>query len=268
MRVGSGLVTLALPETLIAPLAGPLAEATFLPLPAEDSGDAGRVAAERVLGALDRYAALLVGPGLGRGERARVLLERLLFGGADGSPFAGRAVVDADGLNWLADQPGWETQLSRASLVLTPHPGELSRLTGRPREAIQAKPWEAAREAAERFGQVVVLKQSHPVVAAPGHPLIVAPQSEPALASAGTGDTLAGTIAGFLAQGLPPREAATAGLYVASTAAERAVARRGTLGLLAGDIVEELPAAAAWFYDPHWRKEEGGWRSTWTWPAS
>src|SRR5690606_18118920 len=122
--------------------------------------------------------------------------------------FDGNAVIDADGLNWLAKHPDWPERLRHASVILTPHPGELSRLLDTDVSTILDDPWGQTREAARRFGQIVVLKLGHSVVATPEGQLIVAPQALPSVATAGTGDVLAGTIAGLLAQGMSPVEAA------------------------------------------------------------
>ncbi|HET7037645.1 MAG TPA: NAD(P)H-hydrate dehydratase, partial [Thermomicrobiaceae bacterium] len=268
MRAGAGLVTLAVPRSLVEPIATGLPEATFVPLPEDDAG----ARAEAVRAAMPRYRALLIGPGLGRSPATTEFLARLFgFGAgalAGSAAFDARAVVDADGLNWLADHPEWPERLAGAELVLTPHPGEMARLSGRPLAEIEADPWRAARAAAERFGQVVVLKLAHAVVAAPGRRLVLAPQSEPALASAGTGDVLAGVIAGLLAQGLDPWQAAVTGVMLGAAAAERAVARTGTLGLIAGDVIAELAPALRRLYDPRWRGEEDAWLSTWMWTES
>ncbi len=267
-RAGAGLVCLAVPRSLVAPISTQLREATFLPLPDAEFGGAGDRMAKLVRDRLPSYAALLIGPGLGSDEPVPEFLSSLFglrvssnsigFGSepipaaSSGERFNGRAVVDADGLNWLATQDGWEASLTDAELVLTPHPGELSRLTGQDVETIIADPWKAANDAAERFQQVVVLKHAYPVVAAPGRPTAVGPESEPALASAGTGDVLAGIIAGLLAQGLAPYDAAVAGVFVGSRAATLAVSQVGTLSLMAGDVIAAIPEALSALYDKTW----------------
>jgi ADP-dependent NAD(P)H-hydrate dehydratase / NAD(P)H-hydrate epimerase len=166
--------------------------------------------------------------------------------------FEQRAVIDADGLNWLATRPDWPSHLRQSQLVLTPHPGELSRLLGVSVDEIVADPWSSAREAAARFGQVVVLKHAHAVAAAPDGRLAVSPQAQPALASAGTGDVLGGIIAGLLAQGVAPFDAAWSGLYIGSLATELAVRRIGTVSLVASDVIAALPQAMMSLYDSHW----------------
>jgi NAD(P)H-hydrate epimerase len=265
-RAGAGLVCLAVPRSLVPSIASALPEATFLPLPEADFGGAGSRMAEVVRHAMPRYRALLVGPGLGSEYPVDDFLTHL-FGldgarsaiGFDSSQtpvapdrFDGLAVVDADGLNWLARRDGWAEQLGDARLVLTPHPGELSRLTGQSTDEIVADPWTTARAAARRFRQVVVLKTGHTAVADPDGRLVLGPQVQPSLASAGTGDVLAGTIAGLLAQGMEPFDAAASGVFVAGEAAEEATARHGTLGLVAPDIIHALPTALKALYDPTW----------------
>lgn len=270
-RVGAGLVTLAVPRSLIAPIATALPEVTFLPLPEGEIGGAGARMARMIHEQIDRYQALVVGPGLGQDSpvdeflnalfRVRTVAAGIGFGAStvaeEAQEFRAQAVLDADALNWLAKQSEWPDRLRSAQLVLTPHPGELSRLLDTEVDEIVADPWSAAREAAERFGQVVVLKHGHTVVASPDGTLLVAPQALAALASAGTGDVLAGMIGGLMAQGVPPREAAAAGVYLGGEAAILAMERVGTLGLVASDLIDALPRALAALYDARWGRTGG-----------
>ena len=265
-RAGAGMVCLAVPRSLVAPIASAVREVTFLPLPDAEFGGAGDRMAKLVKDRLPEFAAMLIGPGLGQDDPVPEFLSRLFglqptsssigFGSLRAQPssesFTGRAVVDADGLNWLAKQDRWQDSVRDAELVLTPHPGELARLTGKSTEEIIANPWDAARAAAEMFQQVVVLKQAFPVVAAPGKTLLLGPTCQPALASAGTGDVLAGIIAGLLAQGLSALDAAVAGVFIGSMAADLAVSRVGTLSLVAGDVIEALPQSIRALYDRNW----------------
>jgi hydroxyethylthiazole kinase-like uncharacterized protein yjeF len=151
-------------------------------------------------------------------------------------------VVDADGLNALAETPQW-WERTEARLVLTPHPGELARLRATTVEAIQADRVTAAREAAAAWGQTVVLKGAFTVVASADGRATILPFANPALASAGTGDVLAGAIAGFLAQGLPPESAAVVGAYVHGLAGELVREAIGDAGALATDLLPLLPEA-------------------------
>jgi hydroxyethylthiazole kinase-like uncharacterized protein yjeF len=271
MRAGAGLVSLAVPRSLIGPIAAALPEVTFVPLPESEFGTAGARIANLVRDAVGSYQALLMGPGLGRDSMVGEFLAN--FFGVRGAGvsigfgalppesngpkehFEGRGVIDADGLYWLASQPDWWKSLSQSELVLTPHPGELARLLGRETGAILADPWGAAREAAERFQQVVVLKYGHTAVASPDGALVVAPQVLPSLATAGTGDVLAGVIASLMAQGMAPREAAIASVYIGNATALLAEFTVGTLGLVASDLIQMLPYAMQELYDARWSHE-------------
>ena len=237
-RAGAGLVTVAVPRSLQASVAAAAPEPTYIPLPESDYGEPGPGAAELVLEALPDYDALLVGCGLGQSEGAARLLERLLFSGAALPP----TVVDADGLNFLARTPGWWERMGRDA-VLTPHPGEMGRLSGEAVAALQRDRTGSAVEAARRWGKTVVLKGAHTVVAAPDGAVMLSPFANPALASAGTGDVLAGAVAGLLAQGLDLRTSAALGVYLHGAAAELVSDDLGDAGLLASDLLSALPRA-------------------------
>jgi NAD(P)H-hydrate epimerase len=150
-------------------------------------------------------------------------------------------VIDADGLNWLAKEPEWWRHLPDDA-ILTPHPGEMARLTGLSVEEIQQDRTGIARKMAAEWRKVVVLKGAYTVVAG-GDSLAVSPFANPALASAGTGDVLAGAIAGLLAQGINACDAAVAGVYLHGLAGEMVAGRLGEAGVLASDLLPELPLA-------------------------
>jgi len=148
--------------------------------------------------------------------------------------------VDADGLNALARTPGWWREL-KTPAVVTPHPGAMSRLSGRPIAEIQADRLGCAVDCAREWGKTVVLKGAHTVAAAPDGRAYLSPFANPALASGGTGDVLAGAVAGFLAQGLSPLDAAVCGVYVHAAAGEDARREMGDAGHVAGDLLPLLP---------------------------
>lgn len=245
LRAGAGLVTLAVPRGAVAPLAARAPEATFLPLDANAEGDIVRDSAATLGGELHRFSAMQLGNGLGQSPPVAAFLAALLLGSSTRRPASTGVplVIDADGLNWLATIPEWWRHFRTGRLVLTPHPGEMARLWGVDVKEVTADPWRIARNAAARWEQVVVLKGGHTVVATPGGALWVSEQANPALATAGTGDTLAGTIAGFAAQGLDPEDAAILGLYVGGRAAELASAAVGVLPLVASDLPRAIGAA-------------------------
>ncbi len=153
-------------------------------------------------------------------------------------------VVDADALNALAQIADWHKHLP-ANSILTPHPGEMARLCGLSTKEVQARRWDLAREKAREWGQIVLLKGAHTVIAAPDGRLAVLPFANPALATAGSGDVLAGAIVGLLAQGLPPFEAAVCGAFLHGLAGEYARAETGDAGVVAGDLITYLPRVLA-----------------------
>ena len=258
-RVGTGLVTLALAGPLHPVIATKLTEATYLILPHElgvIAPGAIRVLAER----MGDYDALLLGPGLTQEAPTVEFVRRFLSLRGAGRPgrIGFRAieepeerlqlpplVIDADGLNILAQTEGWAARLPQGA-ILTPHPGELSRLTGRSVAEINDRRIETAREFAREWNQVVVLKGAFTVVASPEGRTIVQPFANPGLASGGTGDVLAGAIVGLRAQGLGPFEAAVVGAYLHGLAGQLAREELGDAGMVAGDLVPRLPLAIRW----------------------
>lgn len=257
-RAGAGLVTLALPAAIHTAVAARLTEATYLLLPHElgvIAGTAAQVLAERV----DEYDALLLGPGLGRERETasfvRAILNcegqgrrRLGFSSTKDEETAPSAlpplVIDADGLNSLADIEDWPKLLAAGS-ILTPHPGEMARLMACAVGDVQADRIAAAQSQAAAWGHVVVLKGAHTVVAAPDGQTAIEPFANPGLATAGTGDVLAGTIVALRAQGLGAFEAAAAGAYLHGLAGELACRELGAAGMVAGDVLRRLPQAWA-----------------------
>ena len=176
-----------------------------------------------------RADVLAVGPGLGRSDWSRALFEAVLE-----HPKA--LVLDADALNLLAGSPR-----RRDDWILTPHPGEVARLLGCDAATVQADRPAAVRALREKFGGVVVLKGPGTLIH-DGHLLLVTDTGNPGMASGGMGDVLTGVIAGLLAQGLPPLEAAAAGAWLHGAAADRAAGQGGERGLLARDLMPHLRA--------------------------
>ena len=231
-RVGPGLVTLASPQSIYPILASKLTEVIHLPLPDDQDGRFHPDAAQIVRQNLHQYSSLLVGCGFGLSEGLVQFLETLLF--AKSRPTL-PVVVDADGLNSISKIENWWRDL-QCPAVLTPHPGEMATLTGVSTADIQARRIETAQEWAKRWNKVVTLKGAYTVIATPEGTCRISPFANPALASGGTGDVLTGIIAGLLAQGLSPEDAACCGVYLHGAAAEM-----GDAGTLAGDLLPVLP---------------------------
>jgi len=263
-RVGAGLVTLAVPHAIYPAVTAKLTEPTFIPL-ADDLGAIVPRALQVINERLPSYQAMLVGPGLGRepvtGEFLSILLsgrppsgQVLGFRGGQGAsplfapPRLPPLVVDADALFLLSACERWWERLPPSS-VLTPHPGEMAHLLGADVQAVQADRMSVAADAAARWGVTVVLKGAYTVVASPDGPVTVIPYANPALATAGTGDVLAGAIVGLLAQGLSGYDAARVGAYIHALAGEMAGRDIGRAGALASDLLPRLPLAIATLRD-------------------
>jgi ADP-dependent NAD(P)H-hydrate dehydratase / NAD(P)H-hydrate epimerase len=238
-RIGAGLVTVACPQSIYAIVAAGLDESTYLPLPDKEGGISEKAVVD-VLSVLDGFDVMLIGPGLGGRSRTQEFVRSLLFSLKEGTPAV--TVVDADALNILGGVPGWAARVN-VPLVLTPHPGELRRLTGKSVAEIQSDRLAAAVQNAVAWRQTVVLKGAHTVVATDGGRAAVSPFANPALATAGTGDVLSGAIAGLLAQGLDRFAAASCGVYLHAMAGERVRDEIGDAGLQASDLLLELPRA-------------------------
>ena len=153
-------------------------------------------------------------------------------------------VIDADALNTLARSHAWHESLTTRA-VLTPHPGEMARLSHSSAAEVQSRRIDVTRESAAAWGQTVVLKGSQTIIAEPGGKTLISPFANPALATAGTGDVLAGAIAGLLAQGVEPFEASGLGVYLHAAAAELYAAEYGPSGLLASEVAAGVARAAA-----------------------
>jgi NAD(P)H-hydrate epimerase len=239
-RVGAGLVTGAVPQSIWPILAGRLAEPTWLPLQEEAApptapGSPAPSAGAAVAAGARGYSALVLGCGIGSDQGSRGFVEELLR-----HPLP-PTLIDADGLNCLAGLTEWPARLP-ADCVLTPHPAEMARLCRLEVGDIVAQRWALAREMAAVWGCVVLLKGPYTVVAHPVGWLGVLPVATPALATAGSGDVLAGAIGGLLAQGLDPWAAACTGAWLhgeAGLACEREI---GTAGVIASDLLARLPA--------------------------
>ena len=266
-RAGAGIVHLATGRSVTVSIAAAIPEVAHVPLPDTDAPGAARRVVELIDEKLARSAAVVIGPGIGTDEAADALLAALfgLGGKAErarasiGFSSSGngattptesapaplfaledvRVVIDADALNWLAKQPEWWSSVPRGRAILTPHPGELSRLLEESVESITADPLAHVAEAAARWGQTVVLKYGYSA-AADGKRTVVAVDAPVSLATAGSGDVLAGTIAAFAAQGLAPLDAVGLALYVGPRAARRLEDTLGTLGLLASDLPDAI----------------------------
>jgi NAD(P)H-hydrate epimerase len=232
LRGGAGLVTIFCAESLWSLYASGLPEAMAEPLPEVD-GAIAEAAATGAIRTLRGFDAAVVGPGLGTAPGTAAFVEELLAGTRI------PVVADADALNAFRGRP--ERLRRRAPLVVTPHPGEAGRLLSLPSRRVQADRLAAVRSLARRTGAVAVLKGAHTLVADRAGRVLANPTGTPLLATAGSGDVLAGLVGALLAGGLSPEDAATCGVWLHGAAAEALEPRLGDAGLLAHEIADEIP---------------------------
>ncbi len=227
-RADAGYVTVVVPRSLLPPVELRLLEAVKRPAPEDENGHLTVEALKLVAELEPRAQALALGSGIGRSQGTREFVRELL------KRTTLPAVVDADALFELT--PGkW-----RSPVVLTPHAGELARLLGKESAWVNAHRLATARECAERFSAVTLLKGADTIVASPAGGVLVCEEGTPALATAGSGDVLTGVIASFLAKGLAPERAAAAAAIAHGRAAQLIEPQ---FGVVAGDVARMLPSA-------------------------
>lgn len=234
MRAGAGLVTLGVPRGLNPAIEPQAIEAMTALLPESATGALDESAFDTISNLWHNKACMAIGPGLGT-ESTTV---NLVLNIVETCPIP--MVIDADGLNCLAENPG-TLKRSRASVIITPHSGEMARLTHQTPADIQTDRIAAARNFAQSFGVIVVLKGAGTVVATPDGRAAINPTGNPGMASGGMGDVLTGMIAGLVAQGYEPAEAAQIGVFLHGAAADTLARDRGPIGFLATDLMASLP---------------------------
>jgi hydroxyethylthiazole kinase-like uncharacterized protein yjeF len=236
VRAGAGLVTLGIPRSLNPLLETMITEAMTVGLAETPQGSLDQSAFDVVSTLLDGKRCLAVGPGLGTAQSTGHLLGRLI----EECPLP--MVVDADGLNLIAAQPAMLLK-RQAPMVLTPHPGEMARLSGRSTGEIQSDRIGHARAFAEKHQLHLVLKGASTIVAQPDGEVFVNPTGNPGMATGGMGDVLTGLIAGLIAQGMEVGAAARAGVFLHGSAADRLALKKAPVGYLATEVMDEIPEA-------------------------
>ncbi len=234
MRVGSGLVTLAAPRSLNGIFAGSLVEVMTDPLKDNSNEESEPLSDHEWRRLLDKKSALLFGPGIGVKDSARTALRWLL------KNLELPWVIDADGLSILAEEAG-RLRFAKTPPVLTPHPGEMARLTGADTAAINRDRIGVARSFARDHRCHVVLKGARTLIATSDGRVFINPTGNPGMASGGMGDVLSGILAGLLTQGLEIADALKLGVFLHGFVADQAASARGEIGLIASDVIDGLP---------------------------
>lgn len=235
LRVGAGLVSLCAGRALNAIFESALYEAMTIPVAGGDDGAPSSNDLQLILAAMEGKQAAVVGPGLGTTDETAELVRRIY----QQAEIA--LLVDADAINILAADKNSLARTAQAGRILTPHPGEMARLTGKTSRFIQQNRLEVAREYARQHNVYLVLKGAGTIIAAPDGTLAVNPAGNPGMAAGGMGDVLSGIIGGLLVQGLEPWKACCLGVYMHGLAADR-LAQKAPCGYLASEVAERVPS--------------------------
>jgi NAD(P)H-hydrate epimerase len=236
VRSGAGLVSVAAPNGLVPIIQSQIAEAMCIPSAESIEATLGMGAEEELVKAAAPMSACAIGPGLSTHhetvQSVRNLAQRLTI----------PMVIDADGLNAFAGHTELFKRI-KAPVILTPHPGEMGRLIGKPTVDVQKDRINIAAAFADAHKVILVLKGAHTIVALPGGGIYVNTTGNPGMASGGTGDVLTGMIGSLLAQGYSAADAACLGVYLHGMAGDMAAGEKGEAGMIAGDVIEKIPEA-------------------------
>jgi NAD(P)H-hydrate epimerase len=233
-RVGAGLVTLGIPESLHSIMEGKLTEVMTEPLAEGEPGFLGMESFKKIRALSEGKKVIALGPGISTREGAVKLVTKVV------EDITIPLVIDADAINALSGNLE-VLRRRRTPLVLTPHPGEMARLTGTNTQAIQKDRVTIARDFATRYGCYLVLKGARTIIAEPGGGVFINPTGNAGMASGGMGDILTGMITGFIAQGYEVLTSAQLAVFLHGMLGDLVAAESGPVGLLASDLLSEIP---------------------------
>src|SRR4029079_1407641 len=237
LRTGAGLVTVGVPASVNDTLEAKLLEAMTMPLPETKARTLGRAGFDRILAFIRARTAIAIGMGLSTHPETVEVVQSLM------KHIDRPSVLDADALNALASRASLLTEC-KIPPILTPHPGEMARLeVDATAQSVNADRLGTARRFARERGVFLVLKGARSVIARPDGLLMICPTGNPGMATAGTGDVLTGMLVSLLAQGVPSWKAACAATYLHGAAGDLAADRMGLAGMIAGDLIEQIPYA-------------------------
>jgi NAD(P)H-hydrate epimerase len=235
LRAGAGLVTLAVPASLNDIFEIKTTEVMTEPIPDAKTRSFDEKSVEAGLAAMQDKDVIAIGPGMGLHNGVDEFFKKIVL--ASTVPI----VIDADGLNSLATQIDI-LKKAQAPVILTPHPGEMSRLSGLDASEIQWDRVGTAKRFAQEWNVILVLKGAHTVIASPSGEAFINLTGNSGMASAGMGDALTGIITGLLSQGYEPFNAAALGAYIHGKAGDLALKEMGGIGIIATDLIRKIPA--------------------------
>ena len=235
LKSGAGLVYLGIPKSLSSVVESKLIEVIAVPLPETKQGTVAVEAFKKLKNIADGCDFLLIGPGLSRNNSTQELVRKLVL--SVKKPI----LLDADGLNAFESKVRLLKKRKTKSLILTPHPGEFSRLLKKSVQEIEKNREKFTREFAEKFNLILVLKGYRTIVVSSEGSMYINDSGNPGIATAGSGDVLSGVIAGLRVQGLSDFEAASLGVYIHGRAGDIAANTKSEISLIASDILKSLP---------------------------
>ncbi|OQY00664.1 MAG: bifunctional ADP-dependent NAD(P)H-hydrate dehydratase/NAD(P)H-hydrate epimerase [Desulfobacteraceae bacterium 4572_130] len=236
MACGAGLVTLGIPKSLNSTLEPQVIETMTLPLPEEKKGYLSDIAFNKIQKFIIKKNVLALGPGLGTEKSTKKLVQKLI------ENIEIPIIIDADALNLIAGKPEI-LKKRKAPVILTPHPGEMARLSNKSIKQIQENRTESAREFAAKFNVIVVLKGAQTIIALPDNKIFICTWGNSGMASGGMGDVLTGIIASLIAQNFSCLNAAIAGVYIHGMCGDILAKTIGSFGFLASDMINTIPRA-------------------------
>jgi len=237
LRAGAGLVYLGVPYDLVPVMEVKLTEVIMVSLPQTRDVTLSLKVFSNIKGFVDKIDYLVIGPGLSQNRATRKLIQKIVL------EIDKPVLLDADGINAFSNCVNFFKKRRTNSLILTPHPGEFSRLLKLPVSEIKEKREKLAKDFACKFNLTLILKGYNTIVASPDGKCYINTTGNPGMATAGSGDVLAGVIAGLRAQGLDDYLAAVLGVYIHGLAGDIAAQHKTQISMLAGDILESLPLA-------------------------
>jgi NAD(P)H-hydrate epimerase len=234
LRVGAGLVTLAVPQGVHQTIEVKTTEVMSVPLPETDQHTISQAAEEPILRLVEHADVMAIGPGLTTHPETSQLINDII------THLEIPGVADADAINAI---PLSSLKYTRSPLIITPHPGEMAKLLKIPTPEVQANRLEAVQKTAEACDTYVVLKGDRTLISDPKGNVYINSTGNPGMATAGSGDVLTGMIAGLVGQGFNPVQASNAGVYIHGLAGDLAAQEMGEMALMAQDVLQQIPKA-------------------------